>query len=437
MADILTLPGAGTFAYGLSWWHEDQYRGARPAVGALRKRARGMRQHWGVVRRTGADTFQTGVCKSIAGVKSPESLRPLAAIVADAHQQPWNGLYQIDENRYWYIAVRDANSIIQEGDQIGTREQLERVRERHRSEMGEWTEYNGTIADLAHIVQACPKLPDALRNLNAPNWKPKAAGAAVGVLISAGAVGGWFWHERRLEAQRLADLARLPKAEPRAEVKIPPWTQLPMSTEVFDACAQAWSAQDLVRKGWALGTWRCKAQLRAITIDVFWSRQGGLAVDAPGTLTPDGQGSNSSLSISTAFSTPAAEVLSDDAAHRMAWTLAQSHGITLQFRVIPTPEPMPGSNGAKKDAPPDPWVVSPADFTLPYAPWLGLSKPFGVVPALRVAEVAYDAKRGQWTANGTLYGLRGGVAAVATPAVLPVPSTGGASGPQGSNHGPA
>lgn len=444
MADILTLPGAGAFAIGLSWWHEGKYQGPRPSLEALRKRSRDMRQQWGVVRKTGADTFQTGVCTSIAGVKSPTTVRPLAAIIADAHQQhqqPWNGLYQIDESRYWYIAVRDTNSIIQEGDLIGTREQLERVRERHRHEMGEWTEYDGTVEDLARIVRAMPKLPDALRDLNASNWKPKAAGAAVGVLIAAGAVGYWIWHDRRMEAERLAALARqraelaAHAAQRDAQAKIPPWTLQPMSADVFDACAQAWHGQDLARKGWLLVTWRCKAQLRAITIDVSWSRQGGLAVDAPGTLTQDGQSSNSSMSIPTAFSTPDAEVLADDDAHRMAWTLAQAHGMTLQLRSIPTPQPMPGSSGANKDAPPDPWLGAPADFTLPYAPWLGLSKPFAMVPALRITELAYDAKKGQWNANGTIYGLRGGASAAGTPASQPVPSAGG-NAPQGGNHGP-
>ncbi|CAJ0718543.1 hypothetical protein LMG7143_04442 [Ralstonia thomasii] len=442
MAELLTLPGVNeAFAIGLSWWHEGQYKGPRPSLQVLRKRARDLKEQWGVVRKTGADTFQTGVCTSIIGTKSAKTVRPLAAVVADAHPQPWNGLYQIDANRYWYIAVRDANSIINEGDLVGTREQLARVRERHR-ELGEWTEYDGTLEDLTRIVRATPKLPDALRDLNSSSWKPKAAGAAVGVLIVAGAGGGWIWHKQKLEADRLAMLARqqaelaAQNAQRDAQAKIPPWTQQPISAEVFDACAQAWHNQDLARKGWGLTTWRCKAQMRAITVEIFWSRQGGLAIDAPGTLAPDGQGSNLSMSIPTAFSTPDAEVLSNDVAHRVTWTLAQAHGMTLQLRPTPAPEPMPGSSSAKKDAPPDPWLSAPAEFTLPFAPWEGLSEPFSTVPALRISEVAYDAKKGQWNANGTLYSLRGGPVAAGAPVGHPIPPAAAASAPQGSRHEP-
>ena len=52
----------------------------------------------------------------------------LAAIVASTHKQPWEGVFKIADNLWWYIAVRNDHSILPEGDIVGTMEQITAAR---------------------------------------------------------------------------------------------------------------------------------------------------------------------------------------------------------------------------------------------------------------------------------------------------------------------
>ncbi len=439
MAETLTLPGvAGTYAIGLSWWHEGKQKQPKKT---LHKRSLEHKSRWGVARKLGADSLQTGLCAPIPGVKSARSVRPLAAIAADAHRQPWHGLFEIGDDRYWYIAVRDANGIIPEGDLVGTREQMERVLNRHSEDL-DWNEcIEGNREDLARIVRATPN-PPSLRDVQASLWKPIAAAVGVLTVIAGAGTGYWLWRERQLEAQRQAEQARQRAvqaalaAQRAAEAKILPWTKLPMSAEVIESCARAWQGRDHWQKGWAVTTWRCKPQAQSTAIDVGWGRQGGLAADAPGTLSADGESSSTSSSTSSAFSPPSPQALASDVAQRLTWTFVQTHGLALRMQAPVAPPPLPGNASGKDAPPPDPWVASSAEFSLPYPPWKGLTEAFDAVPALRISEIGYDAKKGQWTVTGTLYGLRGAaVAAASVSSASASVAQLGVSAPQGGLHG--
>lgn len=453
MAEVLTLPGCkGNFVVGLSWWLEK----SPPTAKALRGKASKARGRWAAVREADNKKYQTGYCAPIAGVKSPAGLRPLAAIVANAHPIPWRGLFEIAENRYWYVAVRDNHGIIQEGDLVGTLEQLEPVRARH-ADVGEWTDVTGKIRDLAAIVQAASasegpiaRLVDGLlrsqnlRDLEASPRKAWGAAAAALAVVGVGVGGYLVWHERQLEEQRQQENARKRAAEDAlaakrsAEAKILPWTQLPMSSEVYDACALAWHSQKLAQRGWLLAGWHCKAQMQAVMVEATWSRAGGLATDAPGVLSSDGESSSTSGSLPTAFSAPSSHALPSEEARRLAWATAQASGIKLNLQAAPKLPPLPGAAPANNAAPVDPWIGFPLDFTVPFAPWLAHAVPLGSVPALRISEVSYEVKANRWSVAGTLYGLRGVITTSATAGGQPVqnPATGGAGmAPAGGRNG--
>ncbi len=453
MAEVLTLPGCkDNFVVGLSWWLEK----SKPTAKVLRGKASKARGRWAAVREADNGKFQTGYCAPITRVKSPASLRSLAAIVANAHPNPWRGLFEIAENRYWYVAVRDNHGIIQEGDLVGTLEQLEPVRARH-AEVGEWTDVTGNLRDLAAIVRAASasagpiaRLVDGLRraqNLRDLEASPRKAWGAMGAALAVVGVGvGSYlvWHERQLEEQRQQENARKRAAEDAlaakrsAEAKILPWTQMPMPAEVYDTCAQAWHSQKLARRGWLLANWHCKALMQSVMVEATWSRAGGLATDAPGMLSPDGESSSTSDSLPTAFSAPSSHALPSEDARRLAWATAQASGIKLNLQAAPKPPVLPGATPANNTAPVDPWIGFPLDFAAPFAPWFAHTEPLGSVPALRISEVSYEVTANRWSVAGMLYGLRGVVTASAAAGGRPAqsPSTGGVGlAPAGGRNG--
>ena len=405
MADIITLPGVRTpFAAGLSWRHED----TRPKAKALRALSF-EKGRWGVVRETSAGTIQVGFCKPINGVTSPSKLRSLAAMVADQHPQPWMGRYRIAENRYWYIAVRDGQEVIPDGDRIGTAADVDRIRDQHR-ELGEWTtDLEGTIDDLAEMAQAWTRKV-ALSDLQRRLWIPVAIVSGIALAVMATSIGVVVHNERVAAARKKIDddnrraLAAAQRAERVAKSRVLPWTHEPMPSEVFRACGSAWRDQDLAKGGWMLTSWHCEVSTSGISVTSDWDRAGGLASEAPGTLRDGGQKSEASIQVLHAFSEPSSLVAQSQAALRAIWSFAQLNGLTLAVNAATAKPVLPG---AMPDEPSvDPWTTSQPVFTLTTPPWDPPSPSFDAVPALRVRDLYWSLGTQQWIVDTTLYALR-------------------------------
>lgn len=407
MVNILTLPGVkGTFVAGLSWRHED----AVPKSQVLRAYSR-EKGRWGMVRKTSAGTIQVGFCEPVAGIKSPGQLKSLAAIVADQRPQPWMGLYKLSNDQYWYVAVRDGQEVIPDGDQLGALDDLLRVRDKHLS-LGEWNEVEGTIDDLAEMVATTPRHL-TLRDFQNRPWLPVALASAALVVVGTGALGIWLIHARRDEAERQAMLARqreiaAAQQEHRdAQSKILPWTREPMPSAAFDGCRGAWSTQPLAIGGWKLAAWHCQIQAQGLTIQTDWNRVGGLAAQSPGTLGSGAEHASQAVQKNLSFAAPSSLAAPEQMAQRAIWTLAQAHAMGLSLRAAPAARLLPGSDPAKPVT--EPWSVTPATFTLSAPPWLGPSAQFDAVLGLRIEEIAWNGDTQQWTVLGTLYALREGV----------------------------
>ncbi len=233
MAELLSLPGVkGTYAIGLGWRHED----AIPKAKALKAMAE-EKGRWGVVYKTSADAIQAGFCDPIEGAKSPRGIKALAAVVADAHPQPWLGTYDLGNGLHWLLAVRDGNEVIPDGDVVGTLEAIHQAREKHLP-LGDWKEVAGTLSDLADIARATRKQP-ALRDLNGQSWV-LWGGVAAGTAAILAAGGAWYWHQLQVEAERQAQLAAARAREAamrqRQQVVVLPWTLLPAPSAVLSAC---------------------------------------------------------------------------------------------------------------------------------------------------------------------------------------------------------
>ena len=414
MATVLKLDGVkGDFVVGLSWRHED----APPKAKTLRELA-AEKGRWGVVRETSAGAFQAGFCAPLEGVRSAARLRALAAVVADHKPQPWRGVYEIGEGRYWYIAVRDGQGILPDGDCVGTLAEVEEWHDRDLA-YGGWSEVEGTLADLAEIMRGGVRAP-ALRDLQHRAWVTPAV-AAAGLAVVGGASGmAWHWHELKVEQQRQAALAReraiaaALSAKRGAQARVLPWTQQPLPSQAFAACESAWSAQPLAVAGWTLAGWTCHVQgLAGVAIQATWARAGGVAADAPGMLSADAQQSTSTASVPVSLAPSSPRALVATVAQRATWTLAERNGLALQLQPPPAPRPaLPGAKPAKDAPPPDPWTAQPVLVSSEAPFWNALGEGFDQVAGLRVSEVSWTAP-GPWKATGTLYALRPGVVAAA------------------------
>ncbi|MBB6592748.1 type 4b pilus protein PilO2 [Ralstonia solanacearum] len=403
MAEVLSLPGIkGAYALGLSWRHEDR----RPSRKALRKNARDLKARWSVVHQTRTGNIQAGFCSAVDGTVSSWRIKPLAALVADSHPQPWCGFYHLRDDLYWYIAVRDGQEVLPDGDRVGTLEELVAL---HKEHTGVWNEVRGNQDDLAKIVSAARSV-NGLTDLEPGLQRFVVPAVCVGAVAALAFGGAWWYQQRRIEAQRAADLARQRAtqamlAAKQAKQQIPPWTQQPLPSAFVEACHTAWHGQALATNGWVLTGWNCQfgslVSPSSVSVSAQWERDGGSAEDAPGMLLDDGNHSRSTESKSYAFTIERTGIDDFESAKRIAWGLAHQRALQLKLTAA-QPGPLPGANGP--DAPePDPWIANAADFTLAMAPWLGAFGAFDQVPGLRLTEVSVDLRNGQWHAKGALY----------------------------------
>ncbi|OIT13575.1 pilus assembly protein [Ralstonia solanacearum] len=405
MAEVLSLPGTkGTFAVGLSWRHED----ARPSRKALRKKARDLDARWSVVHQTRTGRIQAGFCAAVAGAASSWRIKPLAALVADSHPQPWCGFYRLSEDLYWYIAVRDGQEVLPDGDRVGTLQELEDLHKSHEG-AGDWNVVRGTDTELAEIVRTAQSV-SGLTDLEPGLQRFVLPAVGVAVLAAMSGAGIWWYQQRQVEAQRAAELARQRAAQAmlaakQAKQQVPPWTLQPLPSALVEACRSAWHGRALATKGWVLTGWNCQFGIpvspSSINVAAQWERDGGSAEDAPGMLLDDGNHSRSTESKPYPFTVAHTGIGDFDAVKRIAYGVA--HQRALQLKLTATqPAALPGANG--KDAPePDPWIANAVDYTIPMAPWLSAPAAFDQVPGLRLTEISVDLRDGQWHAKGSLY----------------------------------
>jgi Pilin accessory protein (PilO) len=404
MAETLTLPGVkGAFAVGLAWRHEDTVPKGRVLRELSQEKGR-----WGVVYRTTAGTVQVGFCAPVDGVRVAGRLRSLAAMVADSRPQPWMGLFRLGEDHYWYIAVRNGQEIIPDGDQVGTHEAVMQVRENHLR-LGDWNECEGTLADLAAVVLTTPRRP-ALRDFRA---RPRLRLAITSGVLMVSGVSALYIKQAN---DREATLALQKVAADAARIQ---QLQQPLPSVALAACAHAWHAQALAMSGWVLNTWSFHVDAAGMpSTSASWQRAGGLASDAPGALVTDGQHADrSSLDESgpgTGLALRTGKPVAQAVAERAIWSLAQTWGMTLTIEPERAGNPANQTSQGMATASAQaavPWLERAVHFTTAMPPWKLQGSAFDAVPGLRVTEVSTDTGSGLWQVSGMLYTLRVGVAA--------------------------
>lgn len=400
MTKLLTLPGIKTpFVLGLSWRHEDSV----PKEKGLRALS-AQEGRWGLVRKTSTGAIQLAFAHPIAGHK-PSKVRSLAAIVAERYPQPWMGLYELGNGLFWYIAVRDGQEVIPNGDIVGSIEEIQPIQNAHRA-YGNWREISGDLDDLVGIAKQ-PSRGATLKDMQVSSGKQ--ALILGGSVFSVGAIAliGWSTYQHQ-QQKKEEELAAIRAASQAVHTKLPPapWTSAPMPSDLLTACGAAWSNnQTLSNLGWILSGWTCSSKSDAISLTTHWTRAGGLAIDAPGVLATSGNESDLSVTFPSGFQTPKQEPVDTESARRALWTMTQRYALKLELRESAYGSPvLPGTVSSAADLP---WKTTGATFSSIAPPWLFLAPAFDSVPGLRIDSLNWSVSQPtRWTIVGSLYSRR-------------------------------
>ncbi|MCR1769766.1 type 4b pilus protein PilO2 [Burkholderia glumae] len=400
MIEILTLPGSDTrYAIGLSW----QTRAEAPKAAELRALAK-QRGRYGVVDERDMD-WQAGFGRLDRGIKLRSiypfsrgaSPQPLALVIAQQFKRPWLGLFDLGNDRFWLVGVRGHQQIVPGTDRVGPRDALLAQRDALLPAEA-WEHVTGTPADLVRWVamaDAVPPLRDLTVSLT-PYTRAMYGIAASGAVYLA--VQWWpaTWYPNR------------PSPPP---VVVLPWTLAPAPSRVIAGCQHAWNLTNLARNGWAVTDWACRPTAASVEVTLAWVSAGGVANDAPGTLTDEAH-STEIITFPTALPASTAPIATRESAQRAIWTLAQREGWSLSLQDAPPAiATLPASAASHLSSEPSPaptWQARQANWSMAASPWHAVGDGFDVVPGLRLAVIAWhntgiQAGAAPWSVAGTLY----------------------------------
>ncbi|NNM65060.1 MAG: type 4b pilus protein PilO2 [Burkholderiales bacterium] len=407
MAEIVELPGfSHRFVAGLYWRHEDRL----PRTSAL-ARASAEFGRWGLSRKTSLGSFQSGYLEPLSGLKSPRGLLSLAAILADVRPEPWQGIYDLGDGRFWLIAVRDNQEILPRGDIIGDFDTIERLSAELASLGDDWDFARGTAEDLANLLRdEVPKRQRYARIGDLQRSRVLTSGLlSVAIVAGMALTGRHFWlaHEREIAMRRAAALAQRMAIEAamqahaaaRAAAAHVPWESVPQPNVVLDACEATWDRQPVNVAGWNLTDWRCAVAGPRVGVDTWWKIVGGSPMDAPGVL-DSGARTSHAAALGRAIAVEGPSIaLPREQALRALFALGTSYGVQVSV-AQPPQAPVSKSSGPAPE-----WSVLRVRIESIAPLWaLGLGDALDGIAGLRLTQVSWSPTGGApWAAAGDLY----------------------------------
>ena len=361
---------------GLTWRSFAEH----PSLRERREDARALRAGWIVLRDT-FDLVQAGF-GSIVVDRQPKKLYSLAAAVAAEHQQPWCGIFKLSEKLWWYIAVRDGQAILPDGDIAGDYATVLEARQRHEI-YGDWTSYEGTLQDLIPLLEFAKKNSKLkpLKSVEPPPFWRVMVPVFLVVIVAACAFLLYQRHERQVRIAEQKRLEALMLA--RQKLALPPLLTMPSPNEWLTACSSVMQSLNISENGWLAVDATCVGNEATIV----WQRlmTATVAARPAGELSSDG---NKDIQAFSLGSLPhgSGQMLDYEAEDEALYNVLQP--IDVQA-AIGGPSRDPGAL----------YVSQSVDFTLPVPPF---NIDFNSVPGLRLTSLEWT--QGGWVVKGVLYG---------------------------------
>lgn len=347
--------------------------------------------------RVNESVIQAGFCNPIDDIKRPKKIASLAAYLADSHEQPWIGIYQVAEGLWWYLAVRDGHAILPNGDIVGGKEEIREVQESHAG-FGDWTFVEGTLENLIERIDETKAKRTNIKSLRFRGPTVKQIACCIAAFAVVTGAGGFYWYQKQVQIEREKQLAEARvRAQLAAGQKIQPakspLLESPTPNSWLSACKDTLYPIQLSQFGWILEKVSCESNAAI----VFWKREPGATVaDRPaGTVSDDGESILQRIEIEGI-----PNAVDDDSISLREATLklrawAQQAGITLSMKGN-TATPLPGAQ-ANEQVPTTPQTPFSLDTkTSPF----GLD--FAGLPGVRIKSITTN--NDDWHIEGVVYG---------------------------------
>lgn len=395
MARVVQI-GARRWLAGMTWMSYEQ----KPSKAEVKEDAQRLKSTWTCVR-IGESCIQGGFCSAVDGEKASR-LFSLAAMLADSNEQPWLGTFQLGEDLWWYVAVRDEHAILPEGDFIGTREEVFAAREQHLGYI-DWKFVDGDATLLEELIDAVTMRRTPINSLTGTTLStPVKTGVALLTLAGAAGAGYWYWQDQQAqEQQRLMALAqaraRATTAAQQAAMAPPlPITTTPLPNDWIKACGAAVSVP-ISEMGWALQKVECVANAAML----FWHRSDGatLAYRPPGDVQTGSNDIQQVIPLAGLSKGAPNDAINLKQASTIlaAWAQTAGFQFTLEGSVEAPPPALPGAAPTQASVPTQPKVIVTINTNVSM-----FSLDLSAIPGLRLTKA--NMTETGWKLEGVLYG---------------------------------
>lgn len=374
-----------------------------PSKDELKEDAQRLGASWACVR-IGESAVQAGFCAPLDDAKQPSKLYSLAAMLADSREQPWLGIFKIDEGVWWYIAVRDGHAILPDGDVIGGEAEIHAARERH-SGYTDWKYIEGDISLLQEFIKDIDAKPTPVRSLAGGNLPTIPLMASGFFLVAVLGGGYWWWHlkQQEQEQERVVAMAKM-RAQLLAGQTVvaapSPLLTTPQPNDWLAACGNIILAQPLSQNGWALNEVSCDQA----SVNISWVRKDGATVanKPQGNLSPQGDLVGQMIPLVGLNSNGRNDAIDLPSAKLVLRAWAQAASFTLAVNEAAPSPVLPGATNVSVDNKTGaPTILPQASVTLdiPVSPF---SMNMSSIPGLRLTNLR-STNQG-WNVEGILYG---------------------------------
>jgi hypothetical protein len=385
---------------GMEWYAHAE----TPSRAEIQKKA-DLKGALSYVLREGESALQVGYSETSLD-DLPKGTASLAAYLADSARQPWLGTFEIAPGLWWYIAVRDHNAVLPDGDVLGN-EDLVRMAQDAHSGFADWSYLSGTREDLERMVAETKTKRVRLKSVRTTPGERRRqilSFGAASVIVSAAAAAGWYVNEQQEEQARLLQRARQEnirrgKIDAAKAAYVSPFYVTPAPRKLLVACREVFAQTPISEQGWTSERITCTPT----GANVEWARGVGASVRhmPAGMTTDDGEKGFQHVAFTLPPQVESMDnlaALDDVKLALLAWS--QEGGFT--FKAAPVNAPSIPDGLKAEDLPPVPPAMSFVIGTK-VSP-LAMIEDFESYPGLRLTSLQ-ESPTG-WIIEGVLYGKR-------------------------------